>query len=444
MKNGRRLIELDDTGAWAATTEEFLAQIHRSSELLREDRGEEARKLLENAFESRMNDPAGQATLGLVYFKLGIYPRALAIYRRLVQEYPSEPTLRLNLGLAYLKTGQTELAARELEAAVGLVPMYRKAHGYLGLAYQRLGDWFSAKRAFEKAGAKHLADRMARFVKPEPAKPENDAPVCGNLDLAYEAPAETPEPSQSSFPGFMSEFPFSMAAPSSLLSESRRPAEPVSVAELTAKAKLPEPLGSLFLISEAGYLVMDVRERAISRLDGLHFLSAAHLSYEPLRRRYRGKTCEETIGTGDRKMYEILGNGRLGFHPNGGVFSAVSLNGETLFIREEYLFAADPALSYENGTIPGEGSMLVHLSGTGAVALRTPSAPAALEVTPSSGVIVPASELVGWFGRLLPKKTSAPPFNVEIDPLELVGEGAVLFCLSQKRDLTLKGSEKAV
>ena len=439
MKKSRRLIELDDTGAWAVTTEEFLAQIHRSSELLREDKGEEARKLLENAFESRMNDPAGQSTLGLVYFKLGIYPRALAIYSRLVQEYPSEPTLRLNLGLAYLKTGQTELAARELEAAVGLVPNYRKAHGYLGLAYQRLGDWFGAKRAFEKAGAKHLAERMARFVKPDPSEPESDAPACGHLDLAYEATEESTDQSRSSFPGFMSEFPFSMAAPSSLLHKSRRPMEPVSVAELTAKSKLPEPLGSPFLISEAGYLVMDVQERAVSRLDGLHFLSAAHLSYEPLCRRYRGKECDEVFGPDDRPMYEIRGNGRLGFHPRGGVFSAVSLSGETIFVREEYLFAVDPALSYENGKIPGEGSMLVHLNGTGAVVLRTPTAPAALEVTPSSGVIVPAVELVGWFGRLLPKKASALPFAPDINLLELVGEGAVLFCLTQNRVPCLDG-----
>lgn len=435
MEKNERLIELDDASAWAVTTEEFLAQIHRSSELMRQDRGEEARKLLETAFDSRVNDPAGQSTLGLVYFKLGIYPRALAIYRRLVQDHPSEPALRLNLGLVYLKTGQTECAARELEAAVTLAPDYRKAHGYLGLAYQRLGDWFGAKRAFEKAGAVHLAERMARFVEPEAAPPKDPAAACGSLDLAYAADSES-EQKQGFRPDLqelVSELPFPMAAPSSLLKDRRRPTEPVSVAELLVKAKIPEPLGSRFMISEAGYLLLDIQTRGVSRLDGLHFLTASHLSYKPLKRRYRGKECDEPFGQSESFVYAVEGNGRLGFHPGQGCFSAISLNGEAAFIKEEFLFALDPALNYENGKIPGEGSMLVHISGTGALALKTPSEPTALEVTPNSGVIIPADALVGWFGRLLPKKAAATPFSPHLNAMELLGEGVVLFCLSQNR-----------
>ncbi len=429
MEKNERLIELDDAGTWSVSTEEFLAHIHRSSELMRQERGDEARKLLKKAFEARMDDPSGQATLGLVYFKLGIYPRALAIYRKLVQDYPQEPTLRLNLGLVYLKTGQTECAARELEAAVTLSPEYRKAHGYLGLAYQRLGDWFGAKRAFEKAGAKHLAERMARFVEPE-SKSQPEAAACGSLDLGY---SNVPEDERSAglragYRELMAELPFSSAAPMSVQGDRLRPAEPVTVAELLEKAKIPEPLGSRLLISEAGYLLFDIQTRGVCRLDGLHFLSASHLSYKPLKRRYRGKDIGEQFGAGDTVMYEIEGSGRLGFHPSDGVFSAVSLSGEAAFIREEYLFALDPSLTYENGKIPGEGSMLVHISGTGALAMKTPDEPTAVEVTPSSGVIVPGGELVGWFGRLLPKRTSVAPFTPDLDPMEITGEGVVLFC----------------
>ena len=64
------MLELDDTASWAGVTEEFLAQIHRSSDLLSQDRQDEARQLLEAAFESRADDASGQATLALVYFKL--------------------------------------------------------------------------------------------------------------------------------------------------------------------------------------------------------------------------------------------------------------------------------------------------------------------------------------------------------------------------------------
>jgi hypothetical protein len=430
MERNQRLIELDDSSAWAVTTEEFLAQIHRSSELMRQDRGEEARTLLTHAFESRTDDPSGQATLGLVYFKLGIYPRALAIYQRLARDYPSEPTLRLNLGLVYLKTGQTDAAARELEATVTLSPGYRKAHGYLGLAYQRLGDYMGAKRSFEKAGVLHLAERMARFAAPIEEPTPDVKPACGNLDLAYDSKPEMDNDGfMKGLSGFMSDLPFSLAAPSALKVDGRHAREPVTVAELTLKAKIPEPKGSRFLISEAGYLLVDIEDRGISRLKNLHFLSAAHLAYKPLCRRFRGKDCDELFGNDETRLYEITGNGRLGFHPENNVFTAVSLDGDAAYIREEYLFAMDPSLSYENGKIPSEGSMLIHLSGKGAIALMTPTEPTALEVTPKSGVIVPARDLVGWFGRLLPKKASSAPFDPNLDALEIIGEGVVLFCL---------------
>jgi hypothetical protein len=430
MDRNERLIELDDHTAWAVTTEEFLAQIHRSSELMRQDRGEEARTLLTQAFESRTDDPSGQATLGLVYFKLGIYPRALAIYQRLVRDFPSEPTLRLNLGLIYLKTGQTEAAARELEATVKLSSDYRKAHGYLGLAYQRLGDYMGAKRAFERAGVMHLAERMSRFSAPVHNGAKDMKPSCGNLDLVYEAKTEADgDGFMKGLSGFILELPFSSAAPSMFPMEGHCAREPVSVAELTAKAKIPEPLGSRFLISDAGYLLVDVRERGISQLKNLHFLCASSLSYKPMKRCFRGKECDELFGSEETRLYEIIGNGRLGFHPGSGVFTAFSLDGDAAFIREEYLFAMDPALCYENGKIPNEGSMLVHLSGRGAAALITPTQPTCLEVTPSSGVIIQASELVGWFGRLLPKKAASAPFDPSFDTLEIIGEGVVLFCL---------------
>jgi tetratricopeptide (TPR) repeat protein len=429
MDRRERLIELDDTGEWDVTTEEFLAQIHRSSELMRQDRGEEARRLLENAFDARKDDPSGQATLGLVYFKLGIYPRALAIYQRLAQDYPKEPALRLNLGLVYLKTGQTESAARELEVAAGLAPNYQKAQAYLGLAYQRLGNWFGAKQAFEKAGAKQQAERAARFAESEKPCAQDTSSACDELEPIRDSRPEAEEKNDklSQEPaGFLTDFPFSIGA-------SSQATAPISVEELSAEAKIPEPPKGGFLISKTGYLLIDIRQNGISRLDGLHFLSAAHLSYKPLKRRFRGTECQEPFGRDQTLLYEIQGNGRLGFHPKGHVFSAVSLNGDAAFIREEYLFALAPTLDYESGKIPGDGSMLVHVNGTGAVALKTPTKPAALEVTPASGVIIPSRELVGWFGRLWPKKTSAVPFAPELDIWEISGEGLVLFCLEQNR-----------
>ncbi len=431
MTKNQRLIELDDVNAWSATTEAFLAQIHRSSDLLSQDKQDEARAALEQAFESRMDDAAGQATLALVYFKLGIYPRASAIYQKLVNEFPEEAPLRLNLGLVYLKTGQSEKAARELETAVQLAPSYRKAHGYLGLAYQRLGDYEGARRSFELAGAKHLAKRMKRFIAPDTEPNPADATEVQEEEPMAVSADERPSSSMdlsSSITGFLREIPTSEAPPSLLPRCGERAQEPVSIGEIRAEARLSEPLTGRFIINEAGYLIMDVASLGISRLEGLHFLSATQLSYRPLKRKYRGKIDEEIFGKKSNPMFEITGMGRLGFHPGDNCFSAVNLEEEVAYVREELLFAMDPALRYENGRIPGDGGMLVHVSGRGALVMKTDGRPRCLEVTPDRGVIIPKGDLVGWFGHMLPRPAANSPFDPALGALELVGEGLLLVC----------------
>ncbi len=422
------MLELDDIASWAGTTEEFLAQIHQSSNLLRQNRQEEARQLLEAAFESRTDDASGQATLALVYFKLGIYPRAASIYRRLVEKYPDESTLRLNLGMVYLKTGQTEQAVAALKKAVVIDPNYRKAYGYLGIAYQRLGDYQGAKKAYEKANIKHLAERMERFLVPHQNLPEDEQ--CGNMDLAYAMEeSNKADAVTASLTQFLDELPFFPVAPSPTEPEEKA-TEPVPVSELAKKARLPQSLSGRFLISEVGYLLMDVETRGFSRLNGLHFVSAKQLSYRPVKRKYRGKDCDEVFGEKDGSLFEIEGVGRLGFHPGDRTFSAISLDGDSAYIREELLFAFDSGLKFENGRIPGDGSMLVHLSGRGSLVLQTVSEPRSLEVTPNRGVVIPSGDLVGWFGRLLPRAAKGSPFAPELNALEIVGEGILLVCLS--------------
>jgi hypothetical protein len=433
------IIELDDVGSSSVTTEAFLAQIHRSTELMRENRSDEAKQILEAAFEARMDDPSSHATLALVYFKLGIYPRALAIYRRLVRDFPNEPTLRLNLGLVYLKTGQTKLAVRQLETVVQLTPEYRKAQGYLGLAYQRMGDYLSAKQAFEKAGANHLAKRMNRFIEPVAENTHEEVSSStgesGDPDLGSHEEPEEHIPNHindisEKMTDFVDALPVTAAAPTILMKKGQVPQEPLSVGELAAKARIPEPLSSRFLVSEAGYLLMNIETQGFTRLAGLHFLVAEQISYKPIMRRYRGQSCDELFGEKENPMFSVTGVGQLGFHPKGQVFGAVSLDGEAAFIREKYLFAMDSNVSYENGRIPGDGDILVHLSGRGAVVIQTPSEPKSLEVTPKKGVIIPGNDLVGWFGRLLPRPTPKGPFDPALAPLEIVGEGVVLFCLT--------------
>src|SRR5215475_4300227 len=104
--------------------EDFLFHLYRGSELLQDNRVHEAKSELEQALALQPSDPKGQDLLGIVYFRLGMYPRAIAIYERLVQRHPTAIEPRINLALSYLKTGQPVQARAELEKVLEHSPSH--------------------------------------------------------------------------------------------------------------------------------------------------------------------------------------------------------------------------------------------------------------------------------------------------------------------------------
>ncbi len=131
--------------------DDFLFHLSRGSELLREDHVESAKEELERALRLQPRDPRGQGLLGVVYFRLGLYPRAIDIFEQLVREAPGATTPRINLSLCYLKTGQLMAARELLEEITVREPGHRRGWGYLGLVYERQGDLHKAESAYERA-----------------------------------------------------------------------------------------------------------------------------------------------------------------------------------------------------------------------------------------------------------------------------------------------------
>src|SRR5262245_35212742 len=140
--------------------EDFLFHLYRGSELLQDNRVHDAKAELEQALRYQPSDPKGQDLLGIVYFRLGLYPRAIAIYEKLVQSHPDAIEPRVNLALSYLKTGQAQAARFELERVVEQNPNHSRAWGYLGLAFQRIGDYERASHAFAAGGHDVMARRL--------------------------------------------------------------------------------------------------------------------------------------------------------------------------------------------------------------------------------------------------------------------------------------------
>ncbi len=159
------------------TQEDFLFHLYRGSEFLQENRVLEAKEELEYALTMQPLDPKGQDLLAAVYFRLGLYPRAIEIHEALAVQFPRDVSVKINLALGYLKTGQAMPARKVLEEAVVLNPEHKRAWGYLGLALQKTGEIEQAQAAFERGGHPMMARRLteARRRSMSPAEQPAEA-----------------------------------------------------------------------------------------------------------------------------------------------------------------------------------------------------------------------------------------------------------------------------
>src|SRR5687768_6299755 len=151
----------DGFAAADSSHEDFLFHLYRGSELLQDNRVHDAKEELERALQLQPRDAQGQDLLAVVYFRLGLYPRAIAIFEQLRRKNPRDTALLLNLALCYLKTGQSSMARNALEQLLEINPVHARAWGYLGLACERIGYLVTAERAFRQGGHDQMARRIA-------------------------------------------------------------------------------------------------------------------------------------------------------------------------------------------------------------------------------------------------------------------------------------------
>jgi hypothetical protein len=427
--------------------EDFLFHLYRGSELLQDNCIEEAKEELERALSMQPRDAEGQALLGVVYFRLGMYPRAIEIYQDLVRAFPREIGPRVNAALCYLKTGQPIPAREHLEEVIRRVPDHKRAWGYLGLVYERLGDPAKALAALERAGQAHLARRMEEQLgqsipppsEPPPERAELRRAVADAVHELDEAPSpfaaapaslrlptsltgrwraielgreEDPPPSRR-----LSQRP---PAPPSPPPSPREPSLPVgaiapdplpSVAELGERSLVALPADRVAVVSDALVIfrVSDALSARLSAVRGLVPVSEP-FRVSPAYRRWRGRTAAEALGgTSAFALLEGLGHVLLGSVANGRL-EAIRLAGEFFYVRESLLAGFDASLRYENGRLvrnDGTTVSMVQLSGTGHVVFETKQPVRTVEVHGQLGVTVDADCVVGWTGRLVPGSSRA-------------------------------------
>lgn len=455
--------------------------------LLRQNRIAEAQSEFHIALEYKPDDTKALGLLGLTYFRMNDFDQALPVYQKLVQLSPNEAALRLNLGLVQLKLGNATGAIEQLEKSRELDPGPKNTVNYLGLAYARDGQYGRAYQAFIRAGEDALVEEMAQHltideckqlreeveagmrgnaaeaavraeptpkpqaaVKPEPAAETQPAPDSNEnagleeegaiivIEAVSERSAATAIPAadgvvtkenRSGISEAVEAVRPSAGAETDLPSTAPGHAAPRPLSEFaTARLIRPEEGHYALEIGAGGVLVVRVDERIMSRTEGV-IVSTTGLSYEPATRRVRGKPIDEPLGGEKRKIFIIGGRGHLVASPMGETFTAVLLDDDILYLREDLVYAFEERLRWENGRVPGAGSAIrmIQFRGDGCVALRTKEPLLSVKLGPDRLLYVDADTLVGWVGRVIPRM-AAPAAGGDHSTtfVECTGEGVIL------------------
>lgn len=470
--------------------EDFLYHLYRGSELLQDNCIPQAKEELERALKLQPQDTEGQGLLGVVYFRLGLYPRAIGIYEEIIKACPNEVSPRVNLGLCYLKTGQSHLARDALEEVIKRVPNHLRAWGYLGLTFERLGELAKAEAAFEKAGQPNLARRMQRLLadqagsQPDQNDPERAEVRAAAADAVQEldgreggfsrAPGDAgaevarvgrwraielgdasvpPLPRQRSVPSLVGRLGPAVPAisePPELGRDSVPPAASLralpSVRAPTATSvalaldgglAFPEPPAKV-LITGRRIGTCVTSEGFAARSDALSTvaLGSGALTPSPLMRRQRGRETTEPFGTGSSVWHGYSGAARAVFVAGRDrTLWALELADEFVYVRESSLLAFESTVRYENGRLAAGGRepvAMVQLSGKGFAVLETYGAVSAFTVVQDSQTVVRVDDVIGWTGRLLgqPVDTDSAPGRLP-GAVGFTGEGALLLDLTR-------------
>lgn len=480
-EDGQRIFESDDSEL--EEREAFDEAVEAGAAMLQAGDMLSARAQLERVLRHQPRDQRARSLLGLSLFKLGELTKAEAIYRGLIEDNPADPTLRVNLGLVFLKAGASTEAVHCFETALDLGPEHQKAMNYLGLALAQQGEHARARDWFLRCGNTAMAERMAQALHPAELREvaegaeeaiEGEQPFESALegeDPGEEIPDEEPGgdraggPTGTSLPpppassrwvatapsdvrsgrqpriGFASPSaaapapevepvnPLPMTAPSHSPSDSL-PVAATALADYTDQKRLSIPAGEGGFLIGATEVLIQVRGEMLTRLDGM-VASFGSAGMRPELKRFRGKATDKPFGEGSRRMLRAMGEGRFVIARENRFFTALELDDEPAFFREEVLFAFEESLVFENGRVPakaGPDLHLVHLRGRGRLLLVTAGPPRSVEVTRGEPLRIPMDQLVGWHGpllqpRLVPIVEEAPDLGTA---LELAGEGRAL------------------
>ncbi|MFH1808753.1 MAG: tetratricopeptide repeat protein [Pseudomonadota bacterium] len=427
----------------------FSNLVTRGAEALRSGDLETALGALQHAEVLNPDDHQVQNLLGLALYKAGSLAEAEARFHVLLERYPDDVTLRMNHAMVQIKRASFASAREDLKRVLQLRPDHKRAAGYLGLACEQLGELAAAARAYQLAGnfpaAEHVlrrhADRVAGGAARTP--PAEAEPVPSPPELAAHAPPptppEVPRPVATAVPAPV------VTAPPVAATEPRPDSEshthPSKVTDLVAGAghAAQETNGRNDVIDLGDVAPLESTAR-VTLLDGLVLLRLdsdamlrgdlwvgrfGDLDSEPALRRARGAETDQPLG-GAHPLISVRGSGTALLRVDEAIAVTATLDGE-LFVVEPRLLALLGQCRHETARLvmpDGAALSLLRLRGQGQVVLSADRRPARLRITLGIPVVVLASSLLAFVGKVLPRVAPPGPRSANSPPmLHLLGEG---------------------
>ena len=120
-KHYRKAIEISHDFAPAANNLAYLLADQNSNL-------DEALNLAQKAKEKLPDDPSVMDTLGLIYYKKGLYDSAIQEFKDSLVKLPDNATVNYHLGMAYYKKEDKQMAKNYLEKAIKIDPQLENAN----------------------------------------------------------------------------------------------------------------------------------------------------------------------------------------------------------------------------------------------------------------------------------------------------------------------------
>ncbi len=474
--------DMSDDDWDADLDDDFLFHLVQGGELMRSGRMVEAKEHLEKAVSLKPDNARGQNMLGLVYFKLGLYQRAIDIGRSLIERYPEDVTLHVNLAMIHLKIGQLEQAEQVLHGALALEAEHVNAHRYLGLVLARLGRTELAREHFQRAGVQNVEHLLEEGRVAAEGDSESDSGEAldqveaeGYRDFETAAiisdeEGQTGEPRQMG----VTESTFSDHGPVEMGSDpgpadDDEPAQMASIPPLPADSQekaleelyLPDevedeevihlgdgveqnmeetvtmpgaPQGSdarAGFALEGGKLQIELEDQVFLRASELKWIRG-DLNFKAVNKRFAGKETRHPFDRGEQAMMLAEGQGQISMvtQEDRELFM-LEYAGGPLYLVEQNVFAFSFTEAWENGRLPaikGADLAIFHLFAPAQVVLSLPCGFRHSVLKEGERIRLHVRELVGWAGELVPKLFEPEHPLPGALWIELTGQGEI-WCL---------------